>query len=98
MPIDPAQWNRGSVEEPLKERILRFLAEGKPQAFTEDEIRVGLGLPVPEYRNGDLSSIIGVVSAYFPTTMALVSLINDGKVESKRVKDPSGSHTYYRAR
>ena len=94
MPVDKDEWDAGRKWETLEARILTFLENNPDKGFTANEIYQGLG-----YRYGtDFWGFIGGVAMLSTIQNALETLVKEGSVKAKIVKQKIGEETYYRAK
>jgi len=93
MPIGKDEWDAGRKWETLEARILLFLRNNASKAFTANDIYRGLG-----YRYGsDFWGFIGGVAALWAIGKALETLVKEGSIQAKIIKQDIGEETYYMA-
>lgn len=96
MPISEEEFRRGRTADSLSQKIWEFLVGNPGQAFTADEVAVGIG-QVEEARPGvfDLGRGLTVLGI----SITLNEWVKRGIAESAQVEDQSGFRTfYYRAK
>lgn len=94
MPVHKDEWDAGRKWETLEARILTFLQNNPDKGFTANEIYDGLG-----YRHGtDFFGFIGGLATLGTIQNALETLVKEGSVRAKIVKQKIGEDTYYRAK
>lgn len=94
LPIDKDEWDAGRKWETLETRILTFLQNNPDKGFTANEIYESLG-----YRHGtDFLGFIGGLAMFGTIQHALDTLVKEGSVRAKIVKQEIGEDTYYRAK
>ena len=93
MPVGRDEWDAGRKWETLEARILVFLKANRGQGFKIWEIYQGLG-----YRTqSGLGGIILGAANLWVIENALESLVKEGSVKAKIVKEAIGEDTYYMA-
>lgn len=101
MPIGKDEWEEGRVKGTLESRILNFLREEKPNAYRADEItrtfsRIPEWEPSDNWGNKLLKVFIGIVGIS-AVNDALKTLVQEGKVEKRIIKENIGELEYYLA-
>lgn len=94
MPINKNEWAAGRTWETLEGQILSFLTKNRAKAFTTIEIMNNLGY-ITEIK--DLGGLFGGLLSFWSVQKALDTLIKEGTVKAKRVKQATGEDTYYLA-
>lgn len=94
MPIGKEEWNSGSKSDRFETQILSFLRKNRDTAYTLSEIVSALGYNI-EIR--DFGSFIGGVAGYWLFQNAVESLVKEGTVEARKIKQTTGEQTYYKA-
>jgi len=93
MPISNEEWNAGRTWETLEARILTFLKRNqKPFNITEIISSLGYTIEIRDFW-GFISSIANV----WAVQNALETLVKEGTVEARIIRQPSGEQTYYKA-
>ena len=93
MPVDKDEWDAGRKWETLEAQILTFLQNNRGKGFKITEIYHGLG-----YRTGaDFLGLIGGVAMFSAIQDTLKTLVKEGSVKAKIVKETIGEDTYYLA-
>ena len=91
MPIDEDKWNAGRKWETLQVRILAFLKTNRDKGFSDNEIYAGLG-----YKKGkSFWLILSEIANLLTINYALETLVKEGSVKAKIVKETVGEVTYY---
>jgi len=91
MPVGKDEWNAGRKWETLQVRILAFLKTNRDKGFTADEIHNGLGYKTESGFWDILAKIANILSIQ----NALETLVKEGSVKAKTVKETIGEVTYY---
>ena len=91
MPIDRSEWEKGRTAERLESQIEAFLASNRGNAFTESEIVSGLYTLKYE----SLPDIIVAIAVSIAVSKALETLVKEGRVREKSIKERIGENTYY---
>ena len=98
MPIGQKEWDAGSIlPELMESRILDFLQKNKGKAYTMTEIgeEVGVYMKPPIGSSGWRI----LIDSFVTTTELsgfLGTLVKEGKIESKSIKERGTYVTYYR--
>lgn len=95
MPVDKNEWNAGRKWETLEEQILFFLRNNRDKGFTSTDIFHSLGYKV---NLENILTFIGSVVSIYSVNEALKTLLKEGTVQAKIVKQQIGEETYYMAR
>ena len=91
MPVGKDEWNAGRKWETLQARILAFLKTNRDKGFTADEIHNGLG-----YKTGpSFWEILAKIANMLLIQNALETLVKEGSIKAKIVKETVGDITYY---
>ena len=91
MPVGKDKWNAGRKWETMQVRILAFLKTNRDKGFSDDEIYRGLG-----YKKGkSFWFILAEIANLLIINNALETLVKDGSVKAKIVKETVGEITYY---
>jgi len=101
MPIGKDEWEEGRVKGTLESRILNFLREGKPNAYSADEIIQTFSMilewePSDNLRNKLWKVLISGVRIS-TVNDALKTLVQEGKVEKRIIKENISELEYYLA-
>jgi len=94
MPKSKDEFEAGRSWDTIEAQIQLFLRNNWDKAFNISEIAQGLG-----YQVGikDFWSFIGGVASYWVIQNALDTLVKEGKVKAKRIKERVGEEIYYMA-
>lgn len=96
MPVDKDEWDAGRKGETLEARILTYLRNNRDKGFTYREIFSGLGYRGARPQDDFWGFVYGV--ALISTIQhALETLVKQGSVKAKIVKEKIGEGTYYMA-
>jgi len=91
MPVGKDEWNAGRKWETLQVRILAFLKTNRDKGFDANEIYTGLG-----YKRGrSFWDILAEIANLLTIQNALETLVKEGSVKAKTVKETIGEVTYY---
>ena len=91
MPVGKDEWNAGRKWETLQVRILAFLKTNRDKGFDANEIYTGLG-----YKRGrSFWDILAEIANLLTIHNALETLVKEGSVKAKIVKETVGEVTYY---
>ncbi len=91
MPIGKDEWNAGRKWETIEARILAFLRNNPEEGFTAGDIYHRLG-----YRTkSGILGVLGGVAMISSIEEALKTLVKEGSVKAKIVKETIGEETYY---
>ncbi len=93
MPISDDEWNSGRKRDTYEQRVLDFL-KNKGNPCTVAEISIGIGY---RYKKVDLIGIIGALAITNNVQNALKSLIREGSVETRIIKQVFTEESYYKA-
>ena len=88
MPISNEEWDSGRTSDTLEGQVLKFLKENM-KAVSFWEIVSGLGY-------GNELSVKNII-ANFAIQNALNSLVKEGNVTARTIKQPIGELIYYKA-
>jgi len=91
MPVGKDEWNAGREWETIQVRILAFLKTNRDKGFTADEIHNGLG-----YKTGSgFWDILAKIANMLTIQNALETLVKEGSIKAKIVKETVDEFTYY---
>ena len=91
MPVGKDEWNAGRKWETLQVWILAFLKTNRDKGFSANEIHNGLG-----YKTGSgFWDILAKIANILTIQNALETLVREGSVKAKTVKETVGEVTYY---
>lgn len=96
MPVDKNEWDAGRKWETLEARILVYLRSNRGQGFTIGEIYSSLGYRSIRPLDDPLGFILGAGMVWVIQN-ALGTLVKEGSVKAKIVKQHIGEDTYYMA-
>ena len=91
MPVGKDKWNAGRTWGTLQLRILTFLKDNRDKGFSDEEIHHGLGYTTSK----DFWDILAKISNLLAINNALETLVKEGSVKAKIVKETVGEITYY---
>jgi len=91
MPVSIDKWNAGRTWEPLQVRILTFLKDNQDKGFSDEEIYHGLGYKTSK----DFWDILAKIANLLAINNALETLVKEGSIKAKIVKETVGEITYY---
>ena len=91
MPVSKDEWNAGRKWETLQLRILTFSKTNRDKGFKDNEIYHGLGYTTSK----DFWDILTKIANLLAINNALETLVKEGSVKAKIVKEPVGDITYY---
>ena len=91
MPVGKDKWNAGRKWETIQARILAFLKTNRDKGFSNNEIYAGLG-----YKTGkSFWDILAEIANILTIQNALETLVKEGSIKAKIVKETVGEVTYY---
>ena len=91
MPVGKDKWNAGRTWDTLQLRILTFLKANRDEGFSDEEIYHGLGYKT----TSDFWEIMAKIANLLAIDNALETLVKEGSVKAKTVKETVGDITYY---
>lgn len=95
MPIGKDEFNSGRTQDTIEGQILSLLKGNRNNAFSSVEIMSSLGY-IADIK--DFWSTVGFIALSLRIDNALNTLIKEGSVKAKKVKQKSGvEETYYMA-
>ncbi|MFW9992551.1 MAG: hypothetical protein ACFFD4_10940 [Candidatus Odinarchaeota archaeon] len=95
MPITKDQWAEGRTEEPLEDRIMKFMQTKPDLAYTVEEIMEELDLLTLRHENKDMQRLEYLVARQ-NVWNALSFLAARNLIESKSIMTGKGFEKYYR--
>ena len=91
MPVGKDEWNAGRTWDTLQLRILTFLKDNRDKGFKDNEIYHGLGYTTSK----DFWDILAKIANLLAINNALETLVKEGSVKAKIIKETVGDITYY---
>jgi len=91
MTVGKDKWNAGRTWETLQLRILNFLKDNRDTGFSDEEIYHGLGYKTTK----DFWDILAKIANLLAINNALETLVKEGNIKAKIVKENVGEITYY---
>lgn len=92
MPIGRDEWKKGRAADTPEAMVETFLQKNRGSAFTKAEIARGVfGLKAVD----DLRDFIGNFVSIWTVEDAIKTLLSEGRIEAKTVRQRVGTETYY---
>ena len=91
MPVSQDKWNSGRTWNTLQVRILTFLKDNRDNGFSDEEIYHGLGYKTSK----DFWDILAKIANLLAINNALETLVKEGSIKAKIIKETIGEITYY---
>ena len=93
MPISRDEWNKGRTEDTLESVVESFLRTNSGKAYAMSEIVDGLF--TLKYQG--LGDWLTAFASFYGVSRALESLLKEGRIKSRVVKQTYGAETFYMA-
>jgi len=92
MPIGRDEWDKGRKADTPEARIENFLGKNRGNAFTLSEIATNVfGMRTAQ----SMKDFLGNVLSYWTVEEAIKTLLHEGRIQAKSVKQRYGTNTYY---